>query len=103
MRRGPMFLILVLALLWVGGGPGSGGWVQAQQNKISLEIKGMDILDVLKLLSAETGMSIVAGRNVAGRVTVFLKEISPMSSRGVALSGWSPPTAMTEFRRDPSE
>ena len=86
MRRGPMFLILVLALIWVGEGPGSGGWVQAQQNKISLEIKGMDILDVLKLLSAETGMSIVAGRNVAGRVTVFLKEVDPMDALEIILA-----------------
>lgn len=45
------------------------------QPKISLDIKGMDIVDVLKMLSARSGMNIVVGKNVAGRVTLFLKDV----------------------------
>ena len=43
--------------------------------KISLDIKGMDVVDVLKLLSNRTGMNLVIGKNVSGRVTLFLKDV----------------------------
>jgi TonB family protein len=49
--------------------------VTVQQNKISLDIKGMDIIDILKMLSARAGMNIVVGKNVTGRVTLFLKDV----------------------------
>lgn len=48
---------------------------QQKSNTISLDIKGMDILDVLKLISMRSGMNIVAGKNVTGRVTIFLKDV----------------------------
>jgi len=48
---------------------------QENQNKISLDIKGMDIVDVLKMLATRAGMNIVVGKNVAGRVTLFLKDV----------------------------
>lgn len=44
-------------------------------NKISLDIKGMDIVDVLKMLSSRAGMNIVIGKNVTGRATLFLKDV----------------------------
>ena len=44
-------------------------------NKISLDIKGMDIVDVLKMLSSRAGFNIVVGKNVTGRVTMFLKDV----------------------------
>src|SRR3989338_2661292 len=37
-----------------------------------LDLKNMDILDVLKLISQKSGLNIVAGQNVKGRGTVFL-------------------------------
>ena len=43
--------------------------------RISLDLKGVDILDVLKLLSQKTGLNFVAGRNVSGRVTIFVKDV----------------------------
>ncbi|MCH7589404.1 hypothetical protein IIB34_00020 [PVC group bacterium] len=49
--------------------------LQGEHTKISLEIKGMDILDVLKLLAKKSGLNIVAGRNVRGNVTIFLKDV----------------------------
>lgn len=45
------------------------------QNKISLDIKGMDIVDVLKILSTRANLNIVVGKNVTGRVTLFLKDV----------------------------
>lgn len=43
--------------------------------KITLDIKGMDVVDVLKMLSTRSGMNIVVGKNVSGRITLFLKEV----------------------------
>ncbi len=45
------------------------------QNKISLEIKGMDVVDVLKTLASRARLNIVVGKNVTGRVTLFLKDV----------------------------
>jgi len=43
--------------------------------KITLELKGVDILDVLKVLSKKSGLNIVAGKNVRGQVTLFLQDV----------------------------
>lgn len=40
-----------------------------------LELKDMDILDVLKLISKKSGLNIVAGKNVRGKLTIFLKDV----------------------------
>ncbi|MBF0485100.1 MAG: energy transducer TonB [Candidatus Omnitrophica bacterium] len=49
----------------------------SDKNTITLEIRGLDIVDVLKMLSGRTGMSIVVGKNVTGKVTLFLKDVDP--------------------------
>jgi len=48
-----------------------------QPGKVSLDIKGMDIIDVLKMLASKSGLNMVVGKNVTGRVTLFLKNIDP--------------------------
>jgi type II secretory pathway component GspD/PulD (secretin) len=55
-------------------------------NKISLDLKNMDIIDVLKILSMQSGMNIVAGRNVTGRVTIFLKDVDPWDAFEIILA-----------------
>ncbi|MCM8797223.1 MAG: TonB C-terminal domain-containing protein [Candidatus Omnitrophica bacterium] len=45
------------------------------QNTISLDIKGMDVVDVLKILAARSKISLIIGKNVTGRVTLFLKDV----------------------------
>lgn len=40
-----------------------------------LELKNMDITDVLKLLSEKTGTNIVAGQHVEGKVTLYVKNV----------------------------
>lgn len=47
----------------------------AAVTKVSLDIKGMDIMDVLKMLSQRAGFNIVVGKNVSGRVSMFLKDV----------------------------
>ena len=41
----------------------------------ALELKDMDIVDVLKLISKKSGLNIVAGKNVKGKVTIYLKSV----------------------------
>ncbi|MBL7070073.1 MAG: hypothetical protein ISS27_01200 [Candidatus Omnitrophica bacterium] len=49
----------------------------AEENgQISLDIKGMDVVDVLKMLASRSGLNIVVGKNVSGRVTLFLKDVN---------------------------
>jgi general secretion pathway protein D len=47
----------------------------AKSNRISLDLKGVDIIDVLKMISTRSNLNIVAGRNVRGKVTLFLKDV----------------------------
>jgi type II secretory pathway component GspD/PulD (secretin) len=54
-------------------GPPTAG--QRLTKKISLDLREMDVVEVLKILSRQSGMNIVVGRNVIGRVTVFLTDV----------------------------
>ena len=56
--------------------PLAGAAADTRQSKISLDLKGLDIIDVLKMLSTRSGMNIVVGKNVTGRVTIFLKDVN---------------------------
>ena len=58
----------------------------APQNTISLDLKGLDIVDVLKMISARSGMNIVVGKNVTGRVTIFLKDVNLWDAFEIILS-----------------
>src|SRR3989338_3008812 len=40
-----------------------------------LELKDMEIADVLKLISKKSGLNIVAGKNVKGKITIYLKNV----------------------------
>jgi general secretion pathway protein D len=56
-----------------------------QINKISLDIKGMDVIDVLKMLSTRAGFNIAVGKNVTGRVTIFLKDVDVLDALEIVL------------------
>ncbi|MFH1282895.1 MAG: secretin N-terminal domain-containing protein [bacterium] len=43
--------------------------------KISLELRSMDIINVFKILSDKSGLKIIAGKNVRGTVSLFLKDV----------------------------
>ncbi len=49
--------------------------VASKQMLDVLELKDMDINDVFKLISSKTGINIIAGKNVQGRVTIYLKDV----------------------------
>lgn len=55
-------------------------------NKISLDLKGLDIIDVLKMISARSGLNIVVGKNVTGKVTIFLKDVDMWDALEIILA-----------------
>lgn len=69
MKNKLFFVLIILSLLTTNSVFGQAN------NKISLDIKGMDIVDVLKTLANRTGMNLIIGKNVTGRVTLFLKDV----------------------------
>ncbi len=44
--------------------------------KISLDLRSMDIMDTLKFLSKQGDLNMVATKNVSGKVTLFLKDVT---------------------------
>ena len=55
--------------------PASQG-VKESSGKVSLDLKGVDINELLKMLSAKSGITIVTTPEVKGRVTVFMDNLS---------------------------
>jgi len=51
----------------------------------TLEIKDMDINDVLKLLSSKSGLNIIAGKSISGRVTIFLQNVNVFDALTIIL------------------
>ncbi len=46
-----------------------------QEPRITFELKGVEVLDVLKIISQRSELNIVAGKNVRGPVTLYLKNV----------------------------
>ncbi len=40
-----------------------------------LQLKDIDVVDVLKLLSQKSGLNIIAGKNVMGKVSIYLQDV----------------------------
>ncbi len=49
---------------------------KAPEDKISLDIKGMDVADVLKMIAGQTGLNLVINKGVGGRANILLKNVS---------------------------
>ena len=62
------------------------GAQQDDPDLISLDLKGMDIRDVLKILSQKSGLNIVADSGVNGMVTLYLKDVSVIDAIGIIAS-----------------
>jgi type II secretory pathway component GspD/PulD (secretin) len=74
-----MSLILILSGLVFGA-------QQEDPDLISLDFKGMDIRDVLKILSQKSGLNIVADSEINGTVTLYLKDVSIMDAISIVVS-----------------
>lgn len=60
--------------------------VGAVPQKVTLQFQGVDIMEILKLLAEQAGFNLVAGKNVSGRVTLFVKEVDPWEALEVVLT-----------------
>ncbi|OGX30117.1 MAG: hypothetical protein A3F87_00775 [Omnitrophica WOR_2 bacterium RIFCSPLOWO2_12_FULL_51_24] len=66
------FLVCSLFVFFAGGVFGQS---PVPPQKITLDLKGIDIIDALKIISQRAGMNIVASKSVVSRVTIFLKDV----------------------------
>jgi len=84
MRR--MWRIVAVLTVWCAASPARVSFAQTGPaasaavapttgQRISLDLKGVDILDVLKLLSQKSGINFIAGKNVSGKVTIFANDV----------------------------
>lgn len=97
--QGPPFLVpsLLSGDLTAEGSPSASSIVsftppQGEKQILDvLDLKNMDILDVLKLISQKSGLNIIAGQDVRGRITVFLKDIEVMDALKIIVEsyGWA--------------
>lgn len=53
--------------------------------RISLDLKGMDVIEVIKMLAAKGSLNVVLGGDVKGRVTIFLKSVNLMDAFDIIL------------------
>lgn len=53
--------------------------------KVSLDVKGMDVIDVLKILSDEGKFNLSISGNITSRVTLFLKDIAVWDALEIVL------------------
>jgi len=53
-----------------------------------LELKDMDIDDVLKLISKKSGLNIVSGKDVKAKVTIYLKQVSAINALRIILESY---------------
>lgn len=54
-------------------------------DKISLDLKGMDVVEVIKMLAAKGNLNVVLGTDVKGKVTIFLKSVNLMDALDIIL------------------
>jgi type IV pilus assembly protein PilQ len=71
-------VVSLLFFVWAGA--------VAAEERISLDLNGMDVVDVIKTLGTKAGLSIVIDKNVAGRATVMLKDVTPLEALDVILA-----------------
>ncbi len=55
-------------------------------SKVTLDFKGMDVVEALKIISSQGGMNLVMGEQVKGRVTLFLKDVDIQDAFDIVLA-----------------
>ena len=49
---------------------------ETANDKISLDLKNVDIVELLRIISLKTGKTIVPSKEVTGRITVYLSNVA---------------------------
>lgn len=55
-------------------------------DKISLDLKGMDVVEVIKMLATKGNLNVGLSADVKGRVTIFLKSVDVMDALDIILA-----------------
>ncbi len=75
MRKTILILLFIMLFSHSASVAIQAGLPDTKSKKMSLDIKNMDIVDVLKIFSMQSGLNIVAGKNVRGNVTLYLQDV----------------------------
>ena len=71
-----LFLVLFTPPFVFAEAPAGDNILSADNSgRISLDLKGMDVVEVLKTLATKGNMNVVVGTGVQGKVTMFLKDV----------------------------
>ena len=88
----PLFSLVLLSFVLVrasGAAPGEGvgepSLAGVTSDRISLDLKGIDVVEALKILSSRGNLNIVIGGNVQGRVTLFLNDVNVQDALEIIL------------------
>ena len=49
---------------------------EAEKENITLDLKGLDIIELFKMLSQKSGLTIITSKNVNGRINIFLNNLT---------------------------
>ncbi len=76
----PVFLLILVAFLAFPLNPcvpmEGESFRENDTDKISLDLKNVDIIELLRILSLKTGKTIVPSKDVTGRITVYLNNVA---------------------------
>ncbi len=81
-----IYIMIILVFIWLIAPAVFAADEGISSGRISLDLKGMDIMDVLKLLSQKSDLNIVAGKNVKGTVTIYLRDVDVMDALEIILA-----------------
>jgi len=74
--RVALVLALITRLGLVFAQPQAEQPVSKKEENISLDLMGVDILEVFKMLSNKSGLTIITSKNVSGRINIFLNNLT---------------------------
>jgi type II secretory pathway component GspD/PulD (secretin) len=85
-----VFTFVSLGFAQIDSAPSASGKGLATQvlgsDKISLDLKGMDVVEVIKMLATKGNLNVVLSGDVKGRVTIFLKSVGIMDAFEIILA-----------------
>lgn len=79
MKKTAAISLIFSCILWIlapaGRAAGEGSSIPESRSKISFDLKGMDVVEAIKILAAKGNYNVILGNNIQGRATMFLKDV----------------------------
>lgn len=80
-----IFTVFLMSVFCVASFVPAQEYYEDSTELISLDLKGMDIRDVLKILSQKSGLNIVADKDVKGTVSLYVKDVDVMQALDIVV------------------